>query len=95
MINKNTINKLKEIQKLIDKATDIYNDLESEQRNQVAEYHNDNDSLKYCLRWGEQAAKDIIEEEQSSQRLRRMNDVMEDARATDRMDEQEEDNLIK
>jgi len=59
-MNNESVDKIKEIRCLIDKAQDIYNALPDEDQNEIFKEHHENYSMGYCLRWGLTAADDII-----------------------------------
>lgn len=53
---------LKTIQKLLAEAASKFNSMSNEAQNQILEFHNENSSLNHCLRWGEQACEELVED---------------------------------
>jgi hypothetical protein len=51
-----------DIGELLDKADDLYQSIPPEIQEAMRNYHSENGSLAYCLRWGQTAAGDIRED---------------------------------
>lgn len=54
--------KLKEIYTLFETLDEIYDDLPSETKDKINEYHNEEGSLCHCIRWGLTASEELLEE---------------------------------
>ena len=54
------LRRLQEIHTLLATADDIYVTLPSNEQDKINRYHNENHNLGHCLRWGEQAAKELV-----------------------------------
>lgn len=55
------LSELYKIQKLLDEAQDIFDTLSPKQQDYINNLHNENAQLSYCLRWGEMAASETLE----------------------------------
>jgi hypothetical protein len=53
---------LEKIESLLEEAYDLHTNLPSELQYSFIRYHNDTSSLPHCLRWGYQAASEILED---------------------------------
>lgn len=54
-------NKLKQIQKLLEKADAIYVELDNETRQICCDYHNNEGSLPHCLYYGITACEELLD----------------------------------
>jgi len=52
---------LKKIQKLMNKAETLFNELPSTVQNDMLEVHSADYSLNHCIRWGVQAPEELLE----------------------------------
>lgn len=52
---------LKKIQKLMNKAETLFNELPSTVQNDMLEVHSADYSLNHCIRWGVQATEELLE----------------------------------
>jgi hypothetical protein len=57
----NAYKSIGEIEKSLDKVTDIWNTIPREIQNAIIEFHNEDGNLAHCLRWGLQAATEVRE----------------------------------
>jgi hypothetical protein len=53
---------ISEIEDLLDKATDLFNEIPDSIQTAILNYHNATSSLNHCLRWGLQAAEELRED---------------------------------
>lgn len=51
---------LKNIQQLLEQANAIWQEMDSQIQDSLLEFHNEETSLAHCLRWGEQAAYELV-----------------------------------
>lgn len=51
---------LQEIQRLLEQANAVFQALNPEAQNNLTAFHNEDSSLAYCLRWGSQAAYELV-----------------------------------
>lgn len=56
-------NKLKQIQKLFEKADAIYSQLDNETRQICFNYHNNEGSLPHCIYYGITACEELLDKE--------------------------------
>lgn len=66
-LNENDVDALKLIGAFITQANKEFQSLSLEAAVQFLDYHNKGHSLNYCLRWGEQACRELIENYESRQ----------------------------
>ena len=50
---------MKKIEKCLNKAHDLFNNLPTGLQDEVYDIHNSENSLNHCLRWGLQAAEEL------------------------------------
>ena len=50
---------IKSIEKLLDEAETLFNEIPDRIRHAILKYHNTDSSVNYCLRWGRQAATEV------------------------------------
>jgi hypothetical protein len=53
--------RIEEIQKLLEEATDIYNALPGAVKDMLCLWHNEHGTLPHCLRWGNNAVYDVLD----------------------------------
>lgn len=53
---------LEHINELFDRAETLFNKLSLDTQEAILNFHNENYSLNYCLRWGLQASNELLEE---------------------------------
>lgn len=61
-MTENAKNIVAEIRTCLSKAVDLYDNLSSEEKDEILHFHDEVFSLPYCLRWGKQAVEDILED---------------------------------
>ena len=57
-----TKEKISKIKELLNQAEDLYNKVPVEIQEAMLDYHNQDYTLGHCLRWGLQAAEDIVDD---------------------------------
>lgn len=53
--------KIKRMQKMFEKMDSLYSQLSGETDKIICEYHNEGSTLKYCVRWGQQACEELLD----------------------------------
>ncbi len=56
-------NRIKQIQKCMDKAEKLFITLPDDVQNEILQMHNLESSLNHCIRWGQQAADKLANED--------------------------------
>ena len=54
------ISELTEIQQILNQANAIWESLDGQSKEDLANYHGENTSLWYCLRWGSTAVDELV-----------------------------------
>lgn len=60
-MNKQDKQLLKQIENHFAKIETLFSELSNSAKDETLNYHNEEFSLNYCVRWGNQAIKDLLE----------------------------------
>lgn len=58
---RNERKQIKKMQKMFEKMEEMYNEFSSETDEIIVGFHNEDATLKYCIRWGQQACEDLLD----------------------------------